>query len=252
MKRPLICLLVALALDSPASGQTTAFEVVSIKPAPQSKKELQQHLGKQIDPAMVDFGGISLLMLLTRAYGLHSFQVAGAPELNTTRFNILARLPAGSSPAEVPEMLKTMLRERFRLEAHQEIREFVVYALTAPKGVPKIPLKPAGDDPAPGRGLPPGTMAQAADFINQYQHVLQLSRPVVDQSNVEADHIDLASFVQPLLDAAIAAQKDGVDALAVESAVLSAVRKLGLRLEPRKASLAALVITHIELTPTPE
>jgi uncharacterized protein (TIGR03435 family) len=147
-------------------------------------------------------------------------------------------------------MLKTMLRERFRLEAHQETREFGVYALTAPK-VPRIPLKSANDDPAPGRGLPPGTMAQAADFINQYQYVLQLSRPVVDQTAVQADHIDLASFVQPLLDAAIAAKKDTADPMAVESAVLGAVQKLGLRLEPRKASMTALVITRIELTPTP-
>jgi uncharacterized protein (TIGR03435 family) len=170
--------------------------------------------------------------------------------LGTTRFNIVAKLPTGSSTAQVPEMLKTMLRERFRLEAHHEAREFGVYALTAPKGVPKVPLKSASE-PAPGRGLPPGTMVQAADFINQYQYVLQLSRPVVDQTGVEADHMDLSSFVQPLLDAAIAAKKDGADPMAVESAVLGAVQKLGLRLEPRKAPMPALVITHIELTPTP-
>lgn len=251
MRRPLVCLLAALALDFPAFGQCTAFEVVSIKPAPQNKKELQQHLGTQIDPAMVDFGGVSLLMLLTRAYGLHSFQVVGEPELNTTRFNIAAKLPTGCSTAQVPEMLKTMLRERFRLEARQEKREFGVYALTASKGVLKIPLKPAGEDPAPGRGSPPGTMAKAADFVNQYQYLLQLSRPVVDQTGVKADRIDLSSFVQPLLDAAIAAKKDGADPMAVESAVLGAVQKLGLRLEPRKAPMPALVITHIELTPTP-
>jgi len=248
----IIGVLAALALDTPASGQSAAFEVVSIKPAPQDKKELQQNLGKQIDPAMLHFGGVSLLILLTRAYGLHSFQVLGAPELNTTRFNIVAKLPAGSSTAQVPEMLKTMLRERFRLEAHLETRDFGVYALTAPKGVPKIPLKPAGEDPAPGRGLPPGTMAQAADFINQYQNVLQLNRPVVDQTGVEADHIDLASFVQPLLDAAIAARKDGGDAISVESAVLGAVQRLGFRLQARKAAMTALVITHLELAPTPE
>jgi uncharacterized protein (TIGR03435 family) len=251
MKGPLVCLLAALALVSPASGQRVAFEVVSIKPAPQNKRELQQHLGTQIDPAIVDFGGVSLLMLLTRAYGLHSFQVLGEPELSTTRFNIVAKLPTGSSTAQVPEMLKTTLRERFRLEARQETREFGVYALTAPKGVPKIPLKSTSDDPAPGRGLPPGTMARAADFINQYQNVLQLSRPVVDQTGIEADRIDLASFVQPLLDAAIAAKKDGADLMAVESAVLGAVQKLGLRLEPRKAPMPALVITHIDLMPTP-
>jgi uncharacterized protein (TIGR03435 family) len=117
MMRSLVCLLAALALDAPVSGQSIAFEVVSIKPAPQDKKELQRHLGTRIDSAMADFGGVSIMMLITRAYGLNSFQVFGAPELTTTRFNILAKLPAGSSTARVPEMVKTLLRERFRLEA---------------------------------------------------------------------------------------------------------------------------------------
>jgi len=40
--------------------------------------------------------------------------------------------------------------------------------------------------------------------------------------------------------------------MAVEIDVLAAVQKFGLRLEPRKASMPVLVITHIELTPTPE
>jgi len=139
VKRPLVCLLAALALDAPVSGQSTAFEVVSIKPAPQNDKELKRHLSTKIDPAMADFGGVSIMMLITRAYGLNSFQVLGAPELNTTRFDILAKLPAGSSTAQVPEMLKTLLRERFRLEAHQDSRDFGVYALTAAKGGPKVP-----------------------------------------------------------------------------------------------------------------
>jgi len=67
VNRPLVCLLAVLALDAPVSGQSTAFEVVSIKPAPQTKKELQRHLGTRIDPAMVDLGGVSIMMLITRA-----------------------------------------------------------------------------------------------------------------------------------------------------------------------------------------
>jgi|HubBroStandDraft_1064217.scaffolds.fasta_scaffold414194_2 uncharacterized protein (TIGR03435 family) len=58
--------------------------------------------------------------------------------------------------------------------------------------------------------------------------------------------------MQPSLDAAMATQKDGDDPTAVESAVFGAVEKLGLRLEPRKVSMTALVIDHIEMTPTPQ
>jgi uncharacterized protein (TIGR03435 family) len=253
MKRPLVCLLTALALDAQISGQSAAFEVVSIKPTPQDKKELQRHLGTRIDSAMADFGGVSIMMLITRAFGLNSFQVLGASELNTTRFNILAKLPAGSSTAQVPEMLKTLLRERFRLEAHQDTRDFTVYSLTAAKGGPKIPVKPADYDTATAQGSPPVTMARLADFINQYRDYLRLDRPVVDQSGLESEYlIDLGAFMQPSLDAAMAAQKDGADPSAAETAVFAAAEKLGLRLEPRKVSMTALVIDHIEMTPTPQ
>jgi uncharacterized protein (TIGR03435 family) len=251
MKRTLVCLLAALALEAPVSGQSTAFEVVSIKPAPENGKELKRHLGTQIDPAMVDFGGVSIMMLITRAYGLNSFQVLGAPELNTTRFDVLAKLPAGSSTAQVPEMLKTLLRERFRLEAHQDKRDFGIYGLIATKGGPKIPAKPAGSDIAAAHPLAPLTMAGLAAFINQYQYLLRLSRPVVDQSGLKSEYpIDLALFMQPLLDAAMAARRDAADPMGVESAVIVAIEKLGLRLEPHKVPMAALVIDHIEMTPT--
>jgi uncharacterized protein (TIGR03435 family) len=253
MMRPLVCLLAALSLDATVSGQSTAFEVVSIKPAPQDKKELQRHLGTRIDSAMVDFGGVSIMMLITRAYGLNSFQVLGAPELNTTRFNILAKLPAGSSTEQVPEMLKTLLRERFRLEAHQDTRDYRVYSLTATNGGPKVPLKPADYDPATAHGPMPVTMARLADFINQYRDYLRLDRPVLDQSGLKSEYLlDLAAFMQPSLDAAMAAPKDGADPTAVESAVFGAVENLGLRLEPRKVSMTALVIDRIEMTPTPQ
>jgi len=265
MMRPLVCLLAALSLDAPVSGQSTAFEVVSIKPAPQNKKERQRHLGTRIDSAMADFGGVSMMLLITRAYGLNSFQVLGAPELNTTWFDILAKLPAGSSTAQVPEMLKTLLRERFRLEAHQDTREFAVYSLTAAKGGPRIPLKPEDYDSAyagsleekirngTAHGPLPVTMTRLAEFISQYRDYLRLGRPVVNQSGIKGEYlIDLEAFMQPSLDAAMAAEKDGADPTAAESAVFSAAEKLGLRLEPRKVSMIALVIDHIEMTPTPQ
>jgi uncharacterized protein (TIGR03435 family) len=74
----------------------------------------------------------------------------------------------------------------------------------------------------------------------------------VDQSGLNSDRIDLEAFMQPLLNAAMATQKDGADRMAMESAVFGAVEKLGLRLEPRKVSMTALVIDHIEMTPTPQ
>ena len=95
-------------------------------------------------------------------------------------------------------------------------------------------------------------MARVADFINQYQNVLRLERPVVDQSGLKSNLINLEAFMQPLLDAAAAVKRDGADSTAVESAVFGALEKLGLRFEPRKVSMTALVIDHIEMTPAPQ
>jgi uncharacterized protein (TIGR03435 family) len=75
----------------------------------------------------------------------------------------------------------------------------------------------------------------------------------VDQSGLKSEYlIDLEAFMLPSQAAAMAAQKDGADPTSAESALFSAAEKLGLRLEPRKVSMTALVIDHIEMTPTPQ
>jgi uncharacterized protein (TIGR03435 family) len=74
-------------------------------------------------------------------------------------------------------------------------------------------------------------MARLADFINQYRDYLRLDRPVVDQSGLKSEYlIDLEAFMLPSQAAAMAAQKDGADPTAAESALFSAAEKLGLRL----------------------
>jgi len=56
MGHPLVCLLAAPALDARVFRRAPAFEVVSSKPAPQHKIELQRYLGTRIDSAMADLG----------------------------------------------------------------------------------------------------------------------------------------------------------------------------------------------------
>jgi uncharacterized protein (TIGR03435 family) len=53
------------------------------------------------------------------------------------RFDVNAKLPAGSTPEKIPEMLQTLLEERFQIKLHREKKELPVYALL----VGKPPLK---------------------------------------------------------------------------------------------------------------
>ena len=56
----------------------------------------------------------------------------------TDRFDIAARLPEGATKDDVPEMLRALLVERFKLAAHREKSEQPVLGLVVGKGGPKL------------------------------------------------------------------------------------------------------------------
>lgn len=139
---------------APPAGTPLAFEVASIKPAPpldvMAIASGKAHIGMSIDKARVDIGGLSLMQLVCVAYKVKPYQVAGNPEwmgvgLNADRFDILAKMPEGADKDQVPDMLQTLLAERFKLTLHREKRDTPVYALVVGKGGPK--LKEAAPDP---------------------------------------------------------------------------------------------------------
>jgi uncharacterized protein (TIGR03435 family) len=152
----------ALALSALAYGQTPlAFEVASVKPSapitPQMVQSGKLHVGMKIDAARVDIGAWSLAQLIGEAYKVKGYQIVGPDWLKnlatSQRFDIMATMPAGSTKEQVPEMLKALLAERFKLVAHQDTKETNVYALVVAKGGLKIkesvpPPPPADEDPA--------------------------------------------------------------------------------------------------------
>jgi uncharacterized protein (TIGR03435 family) len=90
------------------------------------------------------------------AYGIQRFQLIGAPRwLVTERFDIVAKatgeLTTSGADPTFPEALQALLKERFKLVAHSEVRQFHVYA-----------LKVARDDGRLGPNLSPSTIDCAA------------------------------------------------------------------------------------------
>jgi len=64
------------------------------------------------------------------------------------RFDIDAKLPAGANRTQVPEMLQSLLADRFRLKFHNGSKEFPVYALVvAAQGLKLKDLTKPGDTP---------------------------------------------------------------------------------------------------------
>jgi len=150
-----LTLCTAGALFGQTAGQTLSFDVASIKPSEQITPEMIKsgkiHAGMKMDNKRVDIGQASLLALICRAYDVKSYQVTGPSWLiqqtmSTPRFDIMANLPEGATKEQVPQMLQTLLKDRFKLELHKESKDQQVYALVLGKagmsGLKMTPAKP--------------------------------------------------------------------------------------------------------------
>ena len=73
---------------------------------------------------------IPLKVLITNAYQLSFFQVVGGPDwVSTDRFDIAATAPDGAPPEQTRAMVRTLLKDRFKLVVHMETRDTPIYAL---------------------------------------------------------------------------------------------------------------------------
>jgi uncharacterized protein (TIGR03435 family) len=149
-------LSVCLALTALAAfGQTKpAFEVATIKPsAPLDPVKLaatmqaggKMPVGATVDNRRAEYLYLDLKSLVCYAYGVKPYQITGPDWMSTERFDIVAKLPDGSSKADASKMLQTLLEERFKLTSHRTSGEHPVLALVADKG--GLKLKPSAEKP---------------------------------------------------------------------------------------------------------
>jgi uncharacterized protein (TIGR03435 family) len=245
-------MVVFLVMAATAWGQSQpAFEVASIKPVAVGSRPSQA--GVRIDGAVADFPNASLASLISRAYRVRSFQVSGPDWMGTARFDVVAKLPQGASPDLAPEMLQTLLAERFKLILHRETKEFPAYALIVGNGGPKLTPRPA-DYSSVAESIAKPITLEALSWA------LALDRPIIDVTGLKGEYMVSMDEYGKLTDSAIkqvkALDRAGVanytelmtDALA--SAAKRFVEDLGLKLEARKLALLLLVIDHLDKVPT--
>jgi uncharacterized protein (TIGR03435 family) len=137
-------------------GQTPSFEVASIKPSEPITPAMIQagklHAGMKIDGVRVDIGNFRLMQLIMKAYDVKMYQIKGDNSVLLGQpFDIVANLPAGATKEQVPDMLKKLLEERFKLKVHTDTQPQPVYALVAPEGGVKLK-----ESVAPAEGSTPG------------------------------------------------------------------------------------------------
>ena len=148
-----ICLsLTAIA----AFAQTKpAFEVATIKPAaPLDQAKLMATLqsggklpiGASVDAHRAEYLYLDLKTLVCYAYGVKPYQISGPDWMTSTRFDIVGKLPDGSTKEDASKMLQSLLEERFKLTFHRTSAEHPVLALVS-GGKNGLKLKPSAATP---------------------------------------------------------------------------------------------------------
>jgi len=252
------CFLVsatAIAVAMAAIAQTDAplrFEVASIKP---NKDGGGGKGGIDILPGGgLRMGGVNVKGLIAIAYGVRDEQITGGPRwIASESYNILATAEKSESADAAPVAgpgtqvwkrmqlrLQTLLAERCKLAIRKDSKESQGYALAIAKGGFK--LEPSASN------LPPGTMRSRGriDGRNGTMQMLaavlsgMLQRPVEDRTGLDGGYDYKLEYSQD--DAAIPG-----DANPGAPSVFTALQeKMGLKLEPARVAVVAIVIEHVE------
>src|SRR5688572_25349459 len=144
--RRLSCALALIALAAPAAAQGPSFEVASIRPTPMDGgPPAPGAAGVHITKQQVRFAYLSLRDYISIAFTLPVHLISGPEWINTTRFDIAAKLPDGVADNQFPQLLENLLRDRFKLQAHREKKESPVYALEVAPGGHKLVAVPEDD-----------------------------------------------------------------------------------------------------------
>ena len=260
------------------------FEVASVKPSGPRPAD-HVNIGLRIDGAQVSAAFFSLKDYLGMAFRMKEYQITGPEWIASERYTVNAKLPDGAKREQVPEMLQSLIVDRFQIKMHRESKEFQVYALVVGKGGPKF--KEAVEDPAANAGAvtvnvnggPQGTTVQMGNgssftLANNRVETKKLpmvgladtlarfvDRPVVDMTELKGNYDVTLEFSPDDFRVMMirAAMKAGVvlppqaTRMVEESSddgLLRAVESVGLKLERRKAPLDVLVVERAVKTPT--
>jgi uncharacterized protein (TIGR03435 family) len=245
MKRLLVC----AAICAKFLCAQAAFDAASVKVNTRGSGHTSAHSG----PGGIQMSNVTLRFCIRRAYGLTDPQIAGPAWLDTDHFDIVAKVPSGAPESQIPEMLQSLLAERFKLVAHREQRELPIYALMVAKGGPKLQKVEPGEsggnmsssgDNASGEAV---KLSRLTEFLSTTG--VNLGLPVVDQTGLDGAYTFTLKWTpERPLNAKEDAKKPDLDA---PPAIFEALQEqLGLKLEKRKAPLEVLVVDRAERIPT--
>jgi uncharacterized protein (TIGR03435 family) len=200
----------------------------------------------------------TMVDLISLAYDdIDSSKILGGPNwLDLKRFDLSARAPKGSTPAEARLMLQMLLAERFSLKIHKDSKELPGLTLSAGSGKPN--MKPAAESSAgpncqgqPQSPTQEGVPQQVVDCHNISMddlarllgNVANNSGNALNKTGLEGKWDFTIRWTPPALLA-----RAGADGISIFDAV---DKQLGLKLEAGKIPQPVIFVDSVNEAPTP-
>jgi uncharacterized protein (TIGR03435 family) len=253
----------AMQTQSPGAAQ---FDVVSIKP---SAAGFGSGGGMRTLPdGTFMMTNQPIRSIILSASPTPAREVLGLPDwVNTDRYDITAKAPAGSSREQQAEMMRNMIIERMKLVGHVEEQERTTFALVVARRDGRLgpqltrstldcsPRTPAGSPPMPpvrgdvrsrcGMAMGRGTIESGGITMDALVRSLSgLAGGLVNnRTGLEGWYAVSLRFAPPGL--SVDPSTDDAPQF-----VTALQEQLGLKLQPEKTQVAIFVVDHIE-RPTP-
>jgi len=284
-------LLLAFVSVFAQTPDSLTFEVASVKRTPPPEPGARVFFGPPrggpgtSDPGQITWTNAALQNILMTAYDVQIFQVTGPAWLGTERYDIVAKVPAGATKAQVNVMWQNLLKDRLGMLLHHELKEFQVDELTVVKGGSKFKetdLPPDAEPFSPAAG-PPKLDKNGAREMNGFGSILTIfpgansatgslrakglpsseiairlagyrRRPVIDKTGLTGRYDFTLEFTLDMTGIPLPPgfpTQEGNNASDPGSDIASAVEKqLGLKLTSTKGNLDVIVVDRAEKVPT--
>ncbi|MEO8369412.1 MAG: TIGR03435 family protein [Candidatus Solibacter sp.] len=226
-----------------------AFEVAAIKASTLDSPPM----GIKRTQAQFATSNTSLAFLIRWAYDLDERRLIGAKNLDSARFDILAKIPTAELlPGQLRLMMRALLAERFQLRVHKENRELSTYALAVDKAGPKLHYVDLGE----GFGQNPFKMTDHGRLVDTKVTAAMLAKVLAEQLGDPVE--DATGLTRPFdfvlewaPDALLAEPGAQPSSPIMNRPSLSAALRdqLGLRLVTRRSAVEVVVVDGVSGTP---
>ena len=247
--------------DVTTAPPARAFETISIKPDTSTENWVNRSkVMYDLNDGSFTAHGVPLRLLVKLAYHVQDSQISGPSDLMSQRYDVDAKISSADVKAlrQSPMMeqrggdqsIQALLRDRFKLAAHMEVRNLPAYDLVVDKDGPKfqessngLHLMRMGNGELNSQGT---HMAFLTDQLS-----IRLGRTVVDKTGLNGNYIfNLHWTPDPDEEARISrggmASPPSSAAVSGPPLATAVQEQLGLRLESSTEPVQVLVIDHIE------